>query len=1748
MFCSRILTRVALWLGATLLVTPVRSADVLDTVRVANRLDLDASQSITASGAVPIPPAELEALLDPTRRPSDWKATAPIKAGPDKTAPDKTTPEIATPDKAAATAFHYRLAFKQPVELGAFTVEIDRGEGGVVAFRALKADAAYPGHPDRESDWETLATTTSTNRHDVPLPVGFAARALLVTQTGAATAPTLRRWQLYPKRLLNIAPYAVAQGDSGPFATDPNSVLQGGTWRNTGPDREGKYSTPPVSSVHPSWFTLVWDTPQSLVAARLQANIDELLLYAFVGDDRVNPAVAPDSDWQRIRFETRGKEKSTTETVTSVVFPAIRSRALKLIILETHPRERRAVQIREFAAFTDLADRPMPAPPSRRELPLPVSIPYRLPSGSAADQTEAAMVIEDSQGRRVRNLFAQVSRKTGENSEPWDLRDENGELVSPGTYRWKTISAPPLELHYRLTPYPNVEEHSPESSPWWTGAPQSGWLSNHGNQSSVCVIGDRVYQGAGGTEGGHALIETDFQGAKKWGTSEPAANLFTDGRTLFIRQDDSVFRFDAATKTRRLLFKLAATTDRKGAVVGMAAKNNKIYVAFHSPVPYLDNAGDTSMVDNDQCVPKLPATIKRSDNYGIPVAPQRDFLSLFRLGGHINGDNRANGVMLNSTKGEGRQQHIVLALKANMAIGSLVFPRPEPDHPDVKFRISVLKPSAPYPPQPNMEAHWNEIKLGELAPWNCVPAPPGTSTRALRLTFHKPGDALTDALDFDPTKAGGFDAKPSLKRDEWFGRIEGLRILRMGLQGLAKDATVRVNSGTIDEDSGEWDAQRTEVLSEKKPAIYALEWDSPRKLRGLAIKEIDGARTEIDVYEGAAGEIDISATAGWRHVATYHQPRRNFYQPDASNNAQARYLDGVVDFLRDWETRAVRLRIVSPWREPVGRPEGVRVDRGGRTIDPARCRVYGVTPVSYVGGEPPVDRLAVQRMEIYDADTGKREREVPSSITGAIAFGPSGALFGIRDNAVVTGSIDSQSPFIADLEQPRLVTLDGAGRLYVYDHGPGRRVVRVYDAAGKYTGDIGRPGPQSPGPYDPARFGDLCAISTDAAGDNIWMVYPHEDPRRVMRFKTDGTFLQDYFGGANYGGGGVLDPYDKSRFWFKNMLFKLDWDKGTTRLQALVSMNRDEASVWGGDASFRLSWMPIKYQERLYLVSAPHSYLPTMAVGSVYLFDEKTATTRLVAALGAAEAFPYVRTVEAQERLGGKPFGAFNFLWSDRNGDGQVQLTEVDFTPRGPDAANLGPFARDLSVQAGNIRYEVAQWLADGTPVFNAKQLPFPALLRLNNGDYFRFGDNGQTNEVITPQGERVWSYKAQLGMNGLIVPPWSPGVVDLQFGISGHAVATAGDLGEFFVIHANNGQMNLWTADGLLAGHITLHTQDPRARGWPNKHQRGLRLDGLSLGQEHFHHYFCRTEQDGKYYIVGGSTTVIEVKGIDRFARASGDFQVTPTMLEQMRTWDAARVRNANFAQPRIIDCPLGAVSESSAASALPALPELGKFRIGHDANHLYLQWTLRTDQMGPFTNGGDDFRRAFKTGACVDFHLGTEVKADPQRTQPAAGDLRVLVTVLRGKPTAILYRPVAPGAAPEQAWSTTTAAGGTTSFDQVAVLKDAVVTVTAQGNDTVVTATLSNRELGFKPVVGMAYPMDWGVLSSRDGNLTTARHYWANAAASGTTDEPTEARLTPHLWGFVRMQPALGDLRPKLPAGKEDIDDLLDIKTKKK
>ena len=192
-------------------------------------------------------------------------------------------------------------------------------------------------------------------------------------------------------------------------------------------------------------------------------------------------------------------------------------------------------------------------------------------------------------------------------------------------------------------------------------------------------------------------------------------------------------------------------------------------------------------------------------------------------------------------------------------------------------------------------------------------------------------------------------------------------------------------------------------------------------------------------------------------------------------------------------------------------------------------------------------------------------------------------------------------------------------------------------------------------------------------------------------------------------------------------------------------------------------------------------------------------------------------------------------------------------------------------------------------------------------------------------------------------------------------------------------------------------------------------------------------------------------------------------------------------------------------------------EFRLAYGKETLFAEW--KVVGAGPFRNTPDDFQRIFKTGAAVDLILGADATADAKRKQPVAGDMRIVLAAVDGKATAVLYRPVAPGAPAGDAWETSTKAGGTAHFDQVVELTGVDLRWTRQDNSFDVSATIPLKDIGLTINEGDTLKMDWGVLSTAEGHQTVARDYWVDKMAVGTGDEPSEARLHPDRWGYVKF-----------------------------
>lgn len=1619
----------------------------------------------------------------------------------------------------AENEYRFLIVLKAPVAVGSLAIHAAdwNGEGSRSGGEVFCLKPDVQGVPDALQPEGWIAVEFASAQpflRFAALPPGLSTRAFLYNDVRASGPAQLGYWRFYKHRMASLTPLARGFSDSTSDAQDPDALPKGAGW--SGGKRAKK-----LSAQDPAWAVLAWEVPHPIAGVFLYSNATVQRIQRLKPDVQTHPAIAPDDDWEAVQpiedaAVTHGFQHWAFSYRWCSFAPAP-TRALRVTI-EAVDRGGPEPWINGCGAFVDLKSGSPPAPRAQDDRP-PMRIPY-----SAALDGEVSAVIDSAAGLRVRNLFAQRPLAPGSKDEAWDLKDENGNYVEPGTYRFKAIGAPPVELAYRLTPYPNVDQVWPDRTPWLTGhGGANGWLSDHSPFWACATRGDRVYFGSSMAEAGVCFIECDLNGKKQWGRHDfgpwiGVGDLAADAEAVYINAHGTVYRMDAQTREIKKLFQYGGG-GREWQYRAMAAHGGKIYLTFGAgSASWFENAAGSDLLDQQHC---LPQPDLKNEKHLLPF--------LLRMGGHVPGRDvdpskktpmGQGRVYLESTHlKEQSAQHIVLAFKQPIPLGSLVFPKSDAKE---TMTLSVLKAGAPYPPRPDHAADWTPIDVSKLNAWDCVAAPANCETRAVRFTWT--GDDLLPA-------------------EPWMARLEGLKLLRRRFANLASTAKARVNSGAVKPD-GSWDAQREQPLSDDAPGLYVLEWAQPQKLRGLAIKEIEAAVTEIDVWLDAPGPVPLEGPAceereskpGWRHVATYKQRRRTA-QYKWTDNPFARYLDGYVDFGAEFETRAVRLRVVRPWYDNGEDNECARADgpleHGVHltqshivNLDTRRCRIRGIAALSYLGGEKPVVEASVKRVGVYDGQTGAALKELPAALGWhGLSCGPDGRLFAIREDHRAIVEVDRETGALTEIVKdcsPSVMTVGPDGHFYVWPWiNDGKEPIHVYDGQGQLVRTIGKPGGMQPGAWDAQRFGKVHRLCSDTAG-SLWVLESQNEPRRIVQYKTDGTFVKEILGNTNYGGGGTLNRFDKSRAYFGRVEFELDWTRHTSRIRGLMAKGLES------------DLLAYKLGERTYLATAPLMMHPTASRGVVYLYDEASGTVRRVAAMGDATGYDPLMKAPVLALLKGEVPKHYLFVWSDLDGNGEVDPPEVRFEKKG-EAHRYGGvnrFDEKLGCVAFGSYYSVKEVLPNGTPVFESKALPGPANFALGNNTYVGLHRSASREErtvnyALDAVGKTLWQYPAGGGVSGLSIPPWTPGLVANQFAIIGHETMKEGALGEFFVTHGNTGQWWLWTSDGLLAGQILSHKGDARARFFgPAEAKPGMRLDPLSGNQEHFHGFFTRSEADGKFYAIAGFTfmSVMEVRGLEKFKRAEAEFQVTAEDLERVRAWEANQQRRRIEGRPMLIQAQ--ALHEPPVIDGKRGKKEWGAegvrlrddvnatLDLGYDEFNLYV--CLTAIGTGPLKNAADDVRRCFKTGACLDLQIGTNASAAPARGKPVDGDQRLLITFVKGKPLAVLYQAFAKGAKPDEAWKAFTPAGGETAFERVIELKNLEIAMGGASPYTL-EASIPLSALGLKPKPGLRLKFDWGLLTSNDGVQVKERIYWSNRMATGTSDEAIEARLEPALWGYL-------------------------------
>jgi hypothetical protein len=280
---------------------------------------------------------------------------------------------------------------------------------------------------------------------------------------------------------------------------------------------------------------------------------------------------------------------------------------------------------------------------------------------------------------------------------------------------------------------------------------------------------------------------------------------------------------------------------------------------------------------------------------------------------------------------------------------------------------------------------------------------------------------------------------------------------------------------------------------------------------------------------------------------------------------------------------------------------------------------------------------------------------------------------------------------------------------------------------------------------------------------------------------------------------------------------------------------------------------------------------------------------------------------------------------------------------------------------------------------------------------------------------------------------------------------------------------------------------------------------------------------------------SVVEVLGIDKFRRLGGTLEVTPEAIRKAMEWEHRNAKRVARRDVKVIDCyrKLGDIKIDGSLSdwegieptqlmtddyaQIHGIAHNASFRITYDDTNLYAAYETRN--MGPLRNSGNQWDRLFKSGAAVDLQLGMDPAADPGRREAVAGDLRLLMTYMGRRPVAVVYRPVAPGAAGEEAWEVVSPVWKM-SFDSVKILDDVRMAHSGSGRSYVVEAAIPLKAIGLRIQAGVRLKLDWGALATDDdGTAVLSRNYWANKATAILSDAPSEAALHPDLWGYVRF-----------------------------
>lgn|GEM_PF-1718479 len=899
------------------------------------------------------------------------------------------------------------------------------------------------------------------------------------------------------------------------------------------------------------------------------------------------------------------------------------------------------------------------------------------------------------------------------------------------------------------------------------------------------------------------------------------------------------------------------------------------------------------------------------------------------------------------------------------------------------------------------------------------------------------------------------------------------------------------------------------------------------------------------------------ALMGGRLYATFSGPEltekvRAFKQGDATarERVMMQCFDARTGELAGISAKSGAPVVIEPWayRHDVRGLWDLRLSKafspstyGGmhRYSDTGMCETTGSLGLAAAGDRLVVSLLYSNELIVVDPATAKVLKRIPLDAPAGLHGLDASAVLAVSGTRVVRVDIGTGAvtPVIADgLSAPFGVTTDARGNIFVSDWGASFQV-KKFTPQGRPVRAIGKAGGR---PWVGAWAAEGMAVPRGIAvtADNkLWVAEDEFSPRRVSVWDADtGRLVRDYIGPANYRGWGVaLDPKDITRLVTCGTEFKLDFAAKACAPVRKLFLRRGRDDCFTPDGNGMASSGRFMYRDgKEFLVLAGGAMLT--------ILQRRGEEYRPVAALSGLEANG--RTTDGTDRsfwdsdlmyhfLPGwypeffKGHAGDNHIWNDLNGDGIAQEGEVAFAKTlrrgekyeegrmgewgcgwgigiGPDfAVYVRGFCRDASI----IHRLDPVFTEDGLPQYSFERCTpvifqdttqdkrgVSSVYASDSGLLYVTYDNNLAREIIadkaltcyTRDGRERWSIAGPRDHAPKSVYGYPCASFDLP-GV-GTGVATW--------VWWHNCRVYLITDDGLYLGGF-LDTETGTGPGF-------VRLGGEVSA-------YAQQAPDGRLYIINGNDSAQhyhEVKGLRTCQRFEQPLVITDA--------DAAAAARALTAAARpakeqpVIYIGRGDPAEGVTLTTARKPGRGAAIALTTDGAHLRV--TAKVSDETPMVNDGQNWQTPFITGDCIDIMLATDPKADPARRAPAPGDIRIILTELRGEPLAVLYRPVAKDGpkAPAQMLAAT--------LDDVRRLPPSCNPTVRRGKDGyTLTASIPLAALGLTALPPETRG-DLGVIyGDATGRDRDQRLYYYNKATAMISDLTAEATLTPDRWGPV-------------------------------